>query len=889
MPKNHPFSRGVFLLTILFAVDLYAGSTLTGVVVDSDSLNSIPGAYVTVEGTSMSAQSDATGKFRLLDVPSGKTNLVVTSIGYNAFSLPLNLEDRTSTSIKVEMIPVYGEEVSVEAPFLESQASALNQQKTSVNIKNIVASDQIGRFPDPNAAEAVQRMPGVTLQRDQGEGRFVIVRGTEPRLTNVTINGERISAPEGDIRYVALDVIPADLLQAIEVTKALTPDMEADAIGGSVNLITKMAPQKTRYSLTAGAGYNDISDDGLYTVNGAYGTRVMDGALGLIFAGNYMNTDRGSDNFEPSYSDGDLGALEVRDYTINRKRYGMTSSIDYQASDRSDYFVRGIFSKFDDQEFRRTLISEVEDGELQREIKDRYESQIISSLVGGGRHLFANDYLVDYTASYSYSREEEPDAVYSVFTQEDVEFAPNVSPDSINPDNIQSNPLNQDISQYLFDEIVREDNFTSDRDVAFSSNLSVPFASEGSTSGMLKGGFKYRDKKKERDNEAFNYESEDDLFLVDFLDDGFDTTTVMDGQYDISGGFQNPDAMRNLLSSLSFERDPEADTGDYDATEKVFGAFVMTELNFASKLTFVPGFRYEHTEADYTGFQVLFNEDGDFTSRIPVSGNKSYGDFLPGFHAVYRLDENTNFRSAFTRTLSRPNFSDLSPYELVIQEDDEIERGNPDLDPTLAWNFDVLAEHYFKTVGVVSAGFFYKDITDNIFITRFDVEIDGEEFEVLQPVNGETANLYGFELAFQKNLRFLPAPLDGLGIYANYTYTDSEANFLGRTATLPGQSEHSGNLAISYEKYGFSGRVSFNFHGKYLEEVGESAEEDIFINDHVQMDLSASQRITSQMRAFVELINLNNEPFRRYEAIANRPVQFEEYSWWITFGVKFDY
>jgi TonB-dependent receptor len=130
-------------------------------------------------------------------------------------------------------------------------------------IKNVVSADQIGRFPDPNAAEAIQRIQGVTLERDQGEGRFVIIRGTEPRLTSVTINGERIAAPEGDIRFVATDVIPADLLQAIEVTKALTPDMEADAIGDSVNLITKSAPQRTRYSLTAGTGYNNISDDGL--------------------------------------------------------------------------------------------------------------------------------------------------------------------------------------------------------------------------------------------------------------------------------------------------------------------------------------------------------------------------------------------------------------------------------------------------------------------------------------------------------------------------------------------------------------------------------------------------------------------------------------------------
>ena len=272
-----------------------------------------------------------------------------------------------------------------------------------------------------------------------------------------------------------------------------------------------------------------------------------------------------------------------------------------------------------------------------------------------------------------------------------------------------------------------------------------------------------------------------------------------------------------------------------------------------------------------------------------MTGDTSYGNFLPGVHLVTRFGENSNLRAAVTRTLSRPNFSDLAPFELILEEDQEIVRGNPELEVTRAWNFDLMAEHYMESVGIVSAGFFYKDITDNIFPFVSEELIGDEEFEVLQPVNGEDAHVTGIELVYQNQLRFLPSPFDGVGVYANYTYTDSEAIFLGRTATLPGQSTHTGNFAISYEKYGFSGRLSFNFHGGYLSEVGEDATQDIYIDDHVQMDFAASQRITSKLRGYVEMINVNDEPFRRYIGVEDRPVQREFYSWWITFGVRLDY
>ena len=207
----------------------------------------LPGATVTVDGTPSRATTGRDGRFQIPGVPAGDRRLTVTYLGH----------DTTSTSILVTASGVVTVEVLLRetvtvreaitvsgGPILEGQARALNQQHTSPNIVNVISSDQIGQFPDVNAAEATQRIPGVTIERDQGEGRYVAIRGTEPRLNSMLINGERIPSPEGDIRTVALDVVPTDLLESIEVTKGLTPDMDADAIGGAVNLITKSAPAR---------------------------------------------------------------------------------------------------------------------------------------------------------------------------------------------------------------------------------------------------------------------------------------------------------------------------------------------------------------------------------------------------------------------------------------------------------------------------------------------------------------------------------------------------------------------------------------------------------------------------------------------------------------------
>jgi TonB-dependent receptor len=356
----------------------------------------------------------------------------------------------------------------------------------------------------------------------------------------------------------------------------------------------------------------------------------------------------------------------------------------------------------------------------------------------------------------------------------------------------------------------------------------------------------------------------------------------------------NADASRAMFNALPSSRitvDHEADAEDYRATERVGAGYVMAELYIGDKLLVLPGVRFESTTVDYSGYQVVYDDGGDYLSTQPVTGGDTHGFFLPGFHVKYAFNPSSNLRAAYTRTLARPNYYDLVPYQLVFQEDGEISRGNAALEPTTSNNLDLLVEHYFRSVGLVSAGVFYKRLDNYIFPFRFREAAFGDTYQVTQPRNGENASLWGMELAFQNQLRFLPRPFDGLGVYANVTLTDSSARFpdRGEDSTLPGQSSRLGNLALWYEKGGFSARSSWNFHGKYIDAVGDATAIDVFYDNHVQWDLSFSQRVTRQARAFVDVLNLTNAPLRYYEGFATRPIQEEYYRTWATIGLKFNF
>ena len=885
------------LLAAAAAAQQTGSGTLSGRVVDAGLGGPLPGAVVLVEGIVLQAVTDGEGRFQLAGVPAGDRTAAVSFLGRQTVRTPVTVAAGRTVTLEIELRDAFVLEEAVTvtaAPIADGEARALNQQKAAPNITNVVSADQIGQFPDANAAEATQRIPGISIERDQGEGRYVVIRGTEARLNSMMINGERIPSPEGDVRQVALDVVPTDLLEAIQVSKALTPDMDADAIGGAVNLVTKAAPSRTRTLATISGGYNDIQDDwgqGLFSVTS--GRRFNGEKLGLIATASYNDVNRGSENIEPEYDDGDLDDLQVRDYAVNRERTGLNGALDYRFSPSNSLFVRGIFTRFADQEYRRRTRYRVGDDRIERELKDRLETQVIGNVQAGADHFLANGVFIDYRVSVSYAEEDEPDRHDTTFRQDDVLFNPNVSAALIDPDNLQANPLNESLAAFSLDDQVIENNLTTDRDVVGAFDLEIPLAPRTNFAGTFKAGVKYRDKRKTRDNSALVFESEDDLFLAEFVDPSFNVGTVLDGRY-TPGSHVAADAARRFRSQFAFESevDFEADLADYGATERTAAAYGQADLALGPAMTLLTGVRVESTRIDYTGNEMLFDDEGDFAAIDPIADRRDHTKVFPGVHWRYAFTPDSNLRAAVTRSMARPNYYDLVPFQLILEEDSEIVRGNATLRPTMSSNFDLMVEHYFQSVGVVSGGFFYKSLTDFIFPFTFGEDRNGDVFDVLEPRNGEDARVSGVELAFQNQLRALPAPFDGLGLYANYTLTDSDATLPERAAEelrLPGQARHVGNFAVWYEKRGFSARASLNFRGRALFEVSDDPAEDVFLDANHQLDLTVSQALTGNLRLFVNALNLTNQPLRFHEGSPDRPIQEEYYSWWMSFGARLSY
>ena len=896
MKPSYRFSNWAIVFLVL-ALSVLPGvaqaqsdsGTVTGQVLDSSG-NPLSGAEISIVGTTLATVSGEQGSYRIVAVPAGTRTLEFTYLGYGTSMVEVEIAAGSTLTQNTILEPFGDQIVVLGSPLLEGQAKALNRQKSAINISNIVAADQIGRFPDPNAAEAIQRVPAVTLTRDQGEGRYVLVRGTEARLNSTTINGERIPSPEAGIRDIALDVIPADLLQSIEVSKALTPDMDGDAIGGTVNLVTKRAPEETRASASFAGGHMDLMDDTITNGSVSHGRRYNDNKTGLLLSASAISANRGSDNFEPEYDDGELDELQLRDYTIKRERYGATFSLDQKASDHAEYYLRGLWNNYQDTEIRRRYRQRVGKDSLERDMKDRLQESDITSLTAGGLYQTGVT-TVDYRFAWNKAKEETPNQLSPGFEQEDVEFNPNVTPTSIDPNNIRANPLNEDFGAYEFDVIESEFKSAQEEDLVGAIDVSRGFYRDENFSGLWKFGAKMRFKEKSQVVDVVEWESEDDLLMSDFPSSWSSETPFLNGRYQI-GTFPSPGALRQLFNSgaLEGEHNLEEDLADFTSDEDTIAGYAMGELAYGSKMTLLVGARVENTETSYQAFELEFDEEGDPTALSPVTGGQSYTEFLPMIHLKYRVDDNSNFRAAVTRTLARPNFEDLAPFQLTNFEDEEIVRGNPDLEVTTAINLDLLYERYLEPLGIISAGVFYKELDNNVFFSTFEEDIGGNTFDIEQPINGEKADLLGFEFAYQNRFASLPAPWDGLGLYFNYTWVDGEADYPDRAAApLQGQAEQTGNLALSYEKGGFSGQVSLNLNSEYILLVGGEAAADEWIDEHFQVDFSMRQQLNDRWSMFLDLVNLGDEPYRVYEGVADRPRQEEYYSWWGTFGFRIDF
>lgn len=851
---------------------------VAGVVRGSESKVPLPGAQVTLVGSTLTVTTNNEGRFVLAPVVAGELRVRISYLGRTPRTITVSVTTGGTTTLTADLESVVLSAVTVRA---SGQAEALSRQQNAANIKNVVAADQMGRFPDASAPEAVQRLPGVALQRDQGEGRYVQLRGSSAATTQVTVNGEQIGSPEASSRQIALDAVPVGVLAAVEVSKAITPDMDADAVGGSVNLITKRPGIGRTVTAELSGGYAAIREQGSGLGAVTYGDRSADGRFGWLLSGSYGRRNFGSDGVEPDYDDDALNELEVRHYSLWRQRTGSTASLDFRPNARTTFYVNGLWSELQDQEQRRVQAHLIEDGELAYLHKNRLEKISTLNVLAGAEHQLPRGIQLDYRAGATRSQEDTPFDREFGFLQEDVAF----SPSRADVNRPQPNPSAAALAgTYAFDEMEYGSSLTRNRDLVGAFNLSFPLRLGTSTTGRLRVGAKARDRHKDQVLDAFATELEDgDLVLGRDIGSRFDNAAFSAGRYAMPFRTSASDVsdfttrFRSMLSSP--EADLEAQSEAFDLRERVLAGYVSAELNLTPRLLFLPGVRVEQTQLESDG--NVFDAEEETLS--PMSAKNNYTNLFPMAHLRYRIADQTNVRAAYTQTIFRPNFFDLVPYRIVDGED--VETGNPQLKPMLARNYDLMIERYDQRVGVISAGVFFKQLTNPVFSQTLDNELGGE---TTTPVNAQDGEIRGVELAWQQRFTSLPGVLSGLGLYSNFTYTDSRATQPnGRVTRLAGQSSRAYNIAVSYEKYGFSGQVSLNHVGDFIDELGEEEGDDLFANSRSQLDLSMSYFFTSSTQVYAEAINLTNAPYRTFQGAPDRMRQREFYRPSLQLGLRF--
>lgn len=798
---------------------------LRGTVSDATTGDPLPGATISIQSPALGAISDANGNFEISGIPIPLIEVSVRALGYTAQTRRHDFAQEPAPQWRILLVSDANTLNQVEiVGKAEGQIRAMLEQKRAESIKNIVSAEQIATFPDMNAAEVMQRIPGITLQRDQGEGRFVQLRGTPPELTNFNINGEQIPSPQGGVRYVGMDIIPADQIDFIEVSKVMTPDMDADGIGGSVNVKTKeAASDRPDIRMVASGGYNNLRQTPNYQLQYTYGQRY--GRFGFHLNASFYRNHQGADNIEYDFAKGpffgsqdsgvnnyfvQLRETQLRHYDLTRTRISVSPTLDFRFGKNSFLYLRAMYNRFTDDEVRRRKIYELDDalsydyylyGSIIHDVRARVKQQELSTLSLGGEHTIGRAKL-DYQLFLAQAREREPDhfeatfesqgqAIAIRFNRSEPDYPRAEFPNAANAGNATA------YDEFELDEMLLEKRAVRDFNYTPRLNLTLPYRFHAKSSGYVKFGGKMRAKNKVRDIQSqqyaayaekpLGYPGEGPQLSLVTVNDGFRDDNLLDKGY-LLEYMPSADLLRNFYEFYPqhFVYDRTATKvqsfgEDYTAQERIYAAYGMVRHDF-NRLMLLGGLRYEQTDIDYTGARIRV--DGNIFKGIDtLTDRRSHRFLLPQVQAKFAIRDNFNLRAALTYTYSRPNFDDVLPYR--EQDRDEVKFGNPELRYPRSTNVDFLAERYLRK-GILSAGLFYKRIDDFIFFfKRFAHEGDPQDYglvEITKAINGNQAFVYGAELQAQAKLDFLPGFLGNFGIYTNYTYTHSEARINKRYA-----------------------------------------------------------------------------------------------------------
>ncbi len=940
-PKQKKKVMQISAFFFLASLGTLQAQTIRGTVVGKTN-GSLPGANISIVDADVKSASSIDGDFNILSPKLGEVRLKVEYIGYETKIFPITIKEGTNdigyiaiepeTKVKNEKVNDI-QEVTIKRSNALTQAKAYEIKKNNNAIMDVIAADAIGKLPDRNAAEAVQRVQGVAVARYHGEADQATVRGTPFAWTSALLNGNRL--PSANVlgnRSFVLDVVPSELIQYVQVAKAITPDMDADAIGGSINFITRTAPARKTLSVSGAGGYNTFSQNATYNGSIVYGDRFFKNKLGVLLSGAIWDRQWGADSFDATYNTGLVNAAQRKSInTVMMKRYmgtrrtiGLNGGLEYKFNADHKVYFRGMFNKFDD--IRPVYESYVDYTNSRYQYNFRY-SHYQTELYGmelGGEHSITSrlnlDWAVsDYTAKYFLDTPPTNSVKglpIATFRQKISGGFNNLSSDGKRYWGFDSpNGVGGEYEDYGSDikdpnEVMSPDKLllsqlviakldNNERDRIARLNLKYDINSNIS----FKIGAKYRNKERES---TYGYNAVYAPTTANLLSLSQLSTTNPPKGTDFLGGLNgnynsyvmNPPAKDQLFQLFSpeflqqnnfrdFSNAASNATSVYTGEESVFAAYAMAEIKATEKLKIIGGFRNESTRLTLNGTKSTVSGTPAVTSLSPSVVESHYNAFLPMLHLRYNVTPQANIRFAYTKSFIRPNFGDLSPGSSIdnTASPNRITRGNPDLKPTFSQNFDLMGEYYFSNIGIVSGGAFYKKISDIVFSDTSMLNVGGTDYMVTQSKNLQDSDLYGFEAGINKRFDFLPGFCNGFGVELNYTFIDSKVD-VPRTSgdiidksSLQNQAKNLFNAILYYENSKLMVRLAGNFRGKSVESFNQALGPDYYIwsDKNFTIDFSASYDISKKVKLFIELNNLSNESLRQYMGDNKKRITSQEW------------
>ncbi|WP_439545837.1 TonB-dependent receptor [Sandarakinorhabdus sp.] len=886
---------------------------ITGQVSAADG-SALPGAEIIVRETGQRTSTDRLGRFRLSGVPTGQVTVDIDYLGYanGSREVQVTAGAPVAVSITLDSLEEAGM-IVVTGGLMDQTARALNQQRTADNTTNVLSADAIGRFPDINIAEALQRVPGIGVERDQGEGNFISIRGAPSEFSAVSIDGVIVPSSSPDTRALDLGTFLSDVVKQVEVNKTLLPSQDADSIAGSVNLVTRSPFDNPRLRITGSGGgsYNELGGTSDWRTQGVVSN--VFGKLGVLLSGSISQTDRRLDNVETVWDVVQLAGQdrvvpvenEFKDYDTRRRRVALTGAFEYQPDDANKLFLRGTWTRRTDDEFRNLLALVLTDGTLNagssdlvgswrntryaKEFRHRIVRDTVFTTSAGGEHQLGDRTRLDYTVGYTRSEQDYPIRAQLLFRSN---LRPTIAYDyAQNPNepafSIFETREHLNLGSYSFRQNTFREQDTILNEYAIGGNLLLTERSLFGARAEFQFGAKARIRDVFADNEQWRDRrgaAAPTLSLQQLLSNDPSTNFGynLGNKFDRTLGTQYFATIRNTSQVDGTLRAENSIVSDYSANEDIIAGYGMTKLLF-DKGSLILGFRVENTRFSGEAFRFDLVDE----VAVPTSARRSYTNFFPNVTARFELAEGLVARGAITGGVARPNFRDVVPR---VEENDEtggnfvaVSRGNPDLRATVSTNFDASLEYYFQQLGVVSAGVFYKDLKDYEFdIVRFG-QFNGMNARIAEKDNADSGRIIGFELAAQGNFTFLPGFLKNFGAYANYTFSDAKitlpSDVPNRTGSvrLPNQSRHVYNMALFYEVKGFNARLAYTGRSDYVDEFFGDPRLDSFWEGRDQLDATFSVDVTKNINVYFEAKNLTNTLGVRYNGIRARTQEVEQF------------